>query len=106
MPRQYTRGTPETRFWTHVDRSGDCWLWTGSRSHNGYGQFTIRVGKVVRAHRWIREQIHGPIPPGLQVLHHCDIRHCVRDEHTYVGTPADNSRDMMARGRGKGQFTP
>ena len=27
------------RFWSKVDKSGDCWLWTASCARSGYGQY-------------------------------------------------------------------
>lgn len=92
------------RFWNKVDKSGDCWLWTASINRRGYGQFKLydRGGgkqKVVEAHRfaWLLE--NGAIPDGMQVCHKCDNPKCVRLDHLFIGTPKDNIRDMIQKGR-------
>jgi hypothetical protein len=90
----------EERFWSHVDKSGECWLWTASKANKGYGQFVRIHGKSpARAHRFAWELVNGPIPQGLCVLHHCDTPACVRPEHLFLGTKADNNADMRAKGR-------
>jgi hypothetical protein len=43
---------------------------------------------------------NGPIPPGLYVLHHCDVCNCVRPDHLFLGTSTDNMCDKEAKGRG------
>jgi hypothetical protein len=43
------------RFWRHVDKTEDCWLWTASTTHNGYGQFNDST-TMVRADRARREE--------------------------------------------------
>jgi len=81
-------------------RTDGCWLWTGRRDRAGYGK--IRRGpsaKNLRAHRVAWELEHGPIPDGLCVLHHCDNPSCVRPDHLFLGTDADNVADMFAKGR-------
>lgn len=78
----------------HIDRSGDCWLWTGRLNDSGYGMAGQR-----RVHRWMYELVYGPIPEGLCVCHHCDVRNCVRPDHLFLGTRGDNNRDMTAKGR-------
>lgn len=90
---------PEERFWAAVDRSDPdgCWVWTGRR-HHGYGVTTV-TGRDEGAHRVSYTLAVGPIPDGLGVLHHCDNPPCVRPSHLFVGTQADNNRDMEQKGR-------
>jgi hypothetical protein len=86
------------RFWDKVDKSGECWLWTAALVAQGYGGLKVD-GKVVRAHRLSYELEYGPIPPGLDVLHSCDVTNCVRPSHLRTGTDADNMLDKVDRGR-------
>lgn len=75
-----------------------CDEWTGARSSKGYGQ-RFKDGRVQYTHRLAWEEAHGPIPAGLYVLHHCDNPPCREIEHLFLGTAADNTADMMAKGR-------
>lgn len=82
-----------------------CLEWTGDTNAGGYG--VIRVdGKQPLTHRFAWELTHGPIPPGIRVLHHCDNPPCCDAEKClFLGTDADNVGDMMAKGRGRqGEF--
>jgi hypothetical protein len=85
------------RFWSHVLESPACWIWTGNIGPNGYGRFGQRY-----AHRLSYEWMRGPIPEGMFVLHHCDNPPCVRPDHLFLGTAADNSHDMVRKGRWAG----
>lgn len=91
---------PLLRFWEKVDKSGDCWLWTAHvAGSNGYGQFAITHIRMTMAHRFSYELHYGAIPDGLKVLHSCDTPRCVRPDHLFLGTNADNTADMFAKGR-------
>lgn len=81
-----------------------CLLWTGSRQ-NGYG--VLRVdGRMWYAHRYAWTIARGPIPPGLCVLHRCDVPLCVRLGHLWLGTQSENSKDMWQKGREGSRFPP
>lgn len=86
------------RFWDKVDMSGECWVWTAATNRNGYGVFS---GRTRLAHRMAWKEVNGAIPRGLFVCHHCDNPPCVRPEHLFLGTCADNVRDMLLKGRAK-----
>lgn len=90
------------RFWEKVDRTGECWIWTGCRDSRGYGRFGVgRLAhpQVEAAHRMSYMLTYGPVPDGKEICHTCDIPACVRPEHLYAGTHAENQRDMSARKR-------
>jgi len=59
---------------------------------------TIRNGANL-AHRWMWQQVNGPIPAGLYVCHRCDNPPCCNPDHLFLGTPTDNMRDAMKKGR-------
>lgn len=80
----------------------ECILTTYATDAGGYGVIGIYKGSLhttVQAHRKAWEDEHGPIPPGMKVLHRCDNPPCVNVDHLFLGTQADNIADMIAKGR-------
>lgn len=94
-----SRISPAERLLKYSDRSGNCWIWTGATTRDGYGVLTIGRNTQRRAHRVAYELEHGPIGPGLVVCHRCDTPRCINPAHLFIGTPRDNTRDMLAKGR-------
>ena len=88
--------TAERRFWSKVDKTSDCWLWTASTRY-GYGQFRIggkdsqNLGAHVIAYTWLV----GPIPTGKVIDHLCRVRNCVNPAHMEIVTPEENSTRGM-----------
>lgn len=93
--------TPElsARFWSKVDKSGDCWVWTSAHFPNGYGTFGIG-GRSFLVHRLSYTWSVGPIPDGLIIDHLCRNRACVRPSHLEPVTYSENLR----RGVGCGAY--
>lgn len=92
----------EDRFWSKVAKTesqDDCWEWTAGCQKSGYGQFSIRTGEKISAHRMAWILTNGDIPDGLCVLHSCDNPPCCNPRHLFTGTQGDNIHDMIRKGR-------
>ncbi|CAL9647293.1 HNH endonuclease signature motif containing protein [Streptomyces sp. enrichment culture] len=97
------------RFWTKVNKAGDCWVWTSATDKDGYGRFSVQRRRVA-AHRFSYLLAHGEIPDGFLVDHLCHgwdetcmasgnwclHRRCVNPSHLEAVTPQVN----QLRGRG------
>jgi len=87
---RYLPTDPIERFWSKVDKSGDCWLWTAGLNSAGYGKFGPRHGTAVAAHRFAYELVKGRIPEGLYLDHLCRVHNCVNPAHLEAVTPRIN----------------
>lgn len=88
----------EDRFWSKVDKTGDCWEWNAAKLPFGYGLFGSN-GKTFRAHRVAWELTFGKIEGRLLVCHKCDNPPCVNPDHLFLGTHKDNFDDMVSKNR-------
>lgn len=92
------------RFWEKVDKTGDCWLWTGALV-NGYG--VIHSGtKHTFAHRVAYEMLSHPIPAGLVIDHLCRTPRCVNPAHLEPVTHTENVRRGNSTLRGAARKKP
>ena len=102
--------TLESRLNEKLDKSGDCWVFTGTKSH-GYGLIWVgRTGThgtaeyyrqhgLKPAHRAAYELWVGPIPEGMVICHRCDNPPCCNPDHLFPGTYVENMQDCSRKGR-------
>jgi len=91
----------DERFWSKVDKTGECWVWTGYKPE-GYGRFSYCENAVrtnIPAHRYSWELHSGKIPEGMFVCHQCDNPPCIRPEHLFLGSNIDNIVDSIEKKR-------
>lgn len=91
---------PRVPFWSHydIDNNG-CWIWRGGKNkqrqgvvrHEGKNWVTSRLAYTLHNNKII--------PKGYYIYHTCDNPSCINPEHLWLGTPKDNTRDMMQKGR-------
>jgi len=96
------------RFWSKVNKTETCWLWTGSTSR-GYG--SIRLGGAdqprPQVHRVAYELLVGPIPDGMEIDHLCRVRNCVNPDHLEPVTTSENlRRRIFVHGNSKKTHCP
>jgi hypothetical protein len=77
-----------------------CVEYVGHKNKAGYGWRAFQ-GTQMHAHRAAWIEANGNISQGLGVLHKCDNPACVKLEHLYLGTHAQNMRDRAERMRCK-----
>jgi hypothetical protein len=90
-----------------VIKTTDCWKWKKMPLPNGYNRLLVRDKTFFLAHRVSWMITYGLIPKNTFILHKCDNPGCTNPEHLFLGTPKDNSQDMIKKGRhnpNKGQL--
>lgn len=89
----------ESRFWPRVNRAGplpkdnpqlgNCWLWTGGQTADGFGILYVGGGhahqRQARAHRFAWEMEYGALEDvKVCVGQRCGVRLCVRASHLFL----------------------
>jgi hypothetical protein len=91
------------RFFSKIntsDNSTECHIWKDSKSHRGYGWFSMR-GKGAQAHRIAFALANGSVAAGMCICHRCDNPSCVNPAHLFEGDQGVNVRDMFSKSRVK-----
>lgn len=83
-----------------------CLLWTRSLTTDGYAKAVMTEAgreRTVRVHRWLMEQVHGPLPAHAITAHACNESLCVNIDHLASATQRTNMRQMANQGRAAGR---
>ena len=81
------------RFWTKVDKTGDCWLWQAAKDPYGYGRFWVGRNRWEAAHRMAYTLVVGVIPDEMVVDHMCHNPACVKPCHLRLVTHQENMQN-------------
>lgn len=82
----------ERRFWSKVDKTSGCWLWTAGVTSRGYGKMSMG-GRQQYAHRLAWYFTHGLLDANLVVDHKCHNTLCVNPDHLQLVTTSQNMQN-------------
>lgn len=88
------RKDPAVLFWAKVDRTAECWNWTGAVGSHGYG-VCWAGNKIALAHRFVLALSGLDLDNTMQVDHLCRNRICVRPDHLEQVPQAENNRRAL-----------
>lgn len=102
-PMRGRKSIPDSAKLAHIfDRAekkeSGCWEYPGWRNATGHVNIYHRTQKWL-VHRFVWTLVKGEIPKGMCVCHRCDNPPCCNPDHLWIGTTADNNRDMHSKGR-------
>lgn len=89
----------EERFWSKVDKTRSCWVWTRAMTDDGYGEFSLSTSNPCLAHRFSYELANGPAPADVFIDHMCHNRACVRPDHLRLATDSQNGQNRRGPNR-------
>jgi len=93
LPGHQNSASSEDRFWSKVNKTETCWLWTSPLNPDGYALFWLD-GKLVSAHRLAYTMERGPIPEGSLIDHACGVRSCVNPAHLRLANRSQNAENL------------
>lgn len=91
--RQTIQGTLSKRLEFYSRPLGECRIWTGGTTPDGYGKIR-HGGSTIGAHRAAYLAARGNIPVGMVVDHVCRNRLCINVDHMRLATTKQNAENL------------
>lgn len=102
---KFPKGFSRARYWIYEHmsyESDDCLFWPFGRDRHGYGMVkSPKDAKILRAHRFMCELVHGKPPtPQHYAAHECGKGHlgCINPQHLSWKTASENQFDRRRHG--------
>lgn len=97
---------PGERVLARCVQEGDCLLFTGYLTPDGYGRVQTWDGdrsrsRSMTAHRAVWIFLRGDVPADYDIDHTCLVRHCVNVDHMQALPHGEHSWLTKARRRGE-----
>jgi hypothetical protein len=96
MTKSLPIGSNLEQLLSQTKADGNCLIWQRGKTPNGYAKVSYQ-GKSIGAHRLVLFYTTGAW--GQTAMHKCDRKECINPAHLSWGTPAENSDDMVIKGR-------
>jgi hypothetical protein len=94
------------KFLSKIKIEGECWLWTGALTDDGYGLVNIN-GVNKRAHRVVFEEQVRKLSSKELLSATCSNRNCVNPAHMEILSPENlRHRNQAARNAALSQLCP
>lgn len=93
--------SPEAYIEKRILKTETCWFFVGRQGRilRNRPAFTVNGKRILISRYVLGQKLERPVADGMEACHTCDVGICIRPEHLFEGTHADNMADANDKGR-------